>query len=198
MSSRYTRVAVVLHWLVAALVLAQVTWGWTMQAIPKRPPGLRADAFNFHKSMGLVILALMLVRLGWRLAHPPPPMTALPGWQRRLARAVHAAFYVLLLAMPVAGYLGSVWSGYPVKWFGVTLPAWSAAHPALKELMSAVHLGLSIVLVAAIALHVAAAVRHWLAGDPYAGRMRLRATLPRVPSTGDGAPALRGSAHAGR
>ena len=71
---RYTRVAVVLHWLVAALVVAQVSWGWWMQTIAKQPPGVRADAFNLHKSIGLVMLALTLVRLGWRLAHPPPPL----------------------------------------------------------------------------------------------------------------------------
>src|SRR2546423_5944884 len=77
---RYTHVAIALHWLVAALVLAQFTWGWSMQQIPKQPPGLRADAYNVHKSIGLVILALMLVRLGWRPPHPPPPLHGLPRW----------------------------------------------------------------------------------------------------------------------
>ena len=65
--ARYTGVAVALHWLIAAIVLVQITWGWSMQQIPKQPPGLRADAFNMHKSIGLVLLALMLIRLGWRL-----------------------------------------------------------------------------------------------------------------------------------
>jgi len=64
--ARYTRTAIALHWIVALAVVVQVTWGWVMQAIPKQPPGVRADAFNLHKSVGLVILALMLVRLGWR------------------------------------------------------------------------------------------------------------------------------------
>ena len=77
---RYTRTAVVLHWVVAALVLAQFAWGWFMQTIPKQPPGWRADAFNLHKSVGLLILALMLVRLGWRLSQRPPP---LPPQERR-------------------------------------------------------------------------------------------------------------------
>ena len=173
-AARYTRVAVLLHWVVAALVLAQATWGWSMQAIPKAPPGLRADAFNLHKSVGLVILALMLVRLGWRLAHAPPPLLGLPAWQRRLARGTHAALYAALLAMPVTGYLGSVWSGYPVKWFGITLPAWGARHPALKDLMSSLHLGISTILIAAIVLHLAGAMRHAFARDRYAARMSLR------------------------
>ena len=69
---RYTKTAVVLHWLIAALLIAEFAHGWWMQEIPKQPPGVRADAFNLHKSVGLVLLALVLVRLGWRLAHRAP------------------------------------------------------------------------------------------------------------------------------
>jgi len=185
--SRYTGVAVALHWLVAALVLVQVTWGWTMQQIPKQPPGLRADAFNVHKSMGLVLLALMLVRLGWRLRHPPPPLVGLPDWQRSLANGTHRLLYAALIVMPVAGYLGSVFSGYPVKWFGVTLPAWGWRSETIKDAMSMVHLGTSFVLVAAIALHVAGAVRHALARDGYFARMTWRRKLPQ---DGDARPAM--------
>jgi cytochrome b561 len=169
--ARYTRTAIVLHWLVAALVLGQVSLGIGMQAIAKVPQGPRADAFNFHKSTGLVILALMLVRLGWRLAHPAPPLGGMPAWQRRAARATHAVLYAALFVMPVAGYLGSAWSGYPVKWFGITLPSWTVAHPALKSLMSQVHLGASVVLLGAICLHVGAALRHLRLRDGQFARM---------------------------
>jgi cytochrome b561 len=164
-------VAIALHWLIAALVLAQVTWGWWMQQIPKQPPGLRADAFNLHKSVGLVILALMLLRLGWRLAHPAPPLAGLPAWQRRLARANHGLLYAALFVMPLAGYLGSVFSGYPVKWFGFTLPAWGWKDEQIKTLMSSVHLVTSFVLVGAVLLHVAGALSHALARDGYVRRM---------------------------
>src|SRR5438105_22803 len=140
---RYTNAAVALHWLIAALVLVQFAWGWSMQEIPKQPPGLRADAYNLHKSIGLVIFSLMLVRLGWRLAHPAPPLIDLPGWQRRLAQATHVMLYVALFVMPLAGYLGSVFSGYPVRWFGVTLPAWGWKDTFIKDLMSSVHLATS-------------------------------------------------------
>ena len=173
-SSRYTTVAIVLHWLVAAIVLVQFTWGWSMQQIAKQPPGLRADAFNVHKSIGLVLLALMLVRLGWRLRHPPPPLTGLPAWQRRLANGTHRLLYAALIVMPLAGYLGSVFSGYPVKWFGITLPAWGWKSEAVKDLMSTVHLCTSFVLLAAVTLHVAGALRHALARDGYVRRMMLR------------------------
>ena len=169
--ARYTRVAVLLHWLVAALVLAQASWGWLMQTIAKQPPGLRADAYNLHKSVGLVILALMLVRLAWRLSHRPPPLDGLPRWQAVAARATHRLLYAALIVMPVTGYLGSVFSGYPVRWFGVRLPMWGWSEPWIKDLMSGIHLATSLVLVAAIALHVAAALRHALARDGYVRRM---------------------------
>jgi cytochrome b561 len=160
--ARYTTLAIALHWIVALLVVVQIAWGWLMQEIPKQPPGLRADAFNVHKSLGLTILALMLVRLGWRIAHPPPPLPPLPPWQRRLARANHALLYAALIVMPVAGYLGSVFSGYPVKLYGMMLPAWGSKDDAIKSAMSVVHLATSWVLVAAIALHLAGAAKHAL------------------------------------
>jgi len=160
--ARYTRVAIALHWLVALLVLAQVAWGWWMQEIPKAPPGPRVDAYNLHKSLGMTIFALMVARLGWRLGHRPPPLPELPGWQRALAIGTHWLLYVALFAQPLSGYLGSVWSGYPVKLYGMTLPAWGAKAPELKDLMSQVHLVASWVLVAAIVLHVAAALKHAL------------------------------------
>jgi cytochrome b561 len=170
---RYTTPAVILHWLIAALVVGQFAWGWLMQDIPKSPPGLRADAFNFHKSVGLCLLALMLFRLGWRIAHPPPPLPAMPAWQARLAKVTHVALYAALLVMPTAGYLGSVWSGYPVRWFGITLPAWGTPDPALKDAMSDVHAVTSWVLLSLVTLHVAGALRHALRGDGVLARMSL-------------------------
>jgi cytochrome b561 len=157
---RYTRTAIALHWLVAVLVIAQFVWGWWMQEIPKQPPGPRAAAFNLHKSFGLVIFALMLLRLGWRMTHRAPTLHDLPGWQQMLARATHVTLYAALLAMPIAGYLGSVFSGYPVKWFGVTLPGWGWKDPALKELMSAIHLTVSWIIAGAFTLHAMGALKH--------------------------------------
>jgi cytochrome b561 len=173
MIARYTRTAVMLHWTIAIIVVGQFAWGWLMQEIPKSPPGSRADAFNFHKSIGLCILALMLFRLGWRSANPPPTLPALPAWQASLAKSTHVALYAALIVMPLAGYLGSVWSGYPIKWFGVTLPAWGTRMPALKDAMSVVHLATSWLLLALVALHVTGAVRHAVRGEGIAMRMTL-------------------------
>lgn len=179
-SDHYTRTAVVLHWLIAGLVVVQFSWGWWMQTIAKQPVGPRVDAFNLHKSAGLTILALMLARLAWRLAHRPPPLPPMPVWQKRIARLNHGLLYAALLGMPLAGYLGSAFSGYPVRYFGFVLPAWSASHPELKELMSVVHFALSWVLAAAVALHVAAVVKHTReGGSPLLARMGWRRPLPR-------------------
>ncbi|MEP7207170.1 MAG: cytochrome b [Casimicrobiaceae bacterium] len=159
-SDRYTRTAMVLHWSIALLVILQFGWGWWMQDISKQPPGPRVDAFNLHKSLGLTILAMMMARLAWRAGHAPPPLPAMPHWQRHAARVNHALLYAVLIALPVVGYLGSAWSGYPVRYFGVVLPVWTMRHEVLKEAMSTVHLVLSWLLAGAVALHVAAVVRH--------------------------------------
>ena len=164
-SDRYTRTAIALHWIIALAVVAQVAWGWVMQTIPKQPPGLRADAFNVHKSVGLTILALMILRALWRWRHPAPPLPAMPAWQATTARANHAVIYVCLFLMPLAGYLGSVFSGYPVKYFGITLPAWAGKNAQAKELMSAAHLTLTWVLAGAVTLHLAGVVKHALIDD---------------------------------
>ena len=161
-SERYTRTAIALHWLIALAVIAQFTWGWWMQTIPKQPPGMRVDAFNLHKSVGLTLLALMTVRLLWRWRNPAPALPAMPWWQARLAHFIHALLYVVLFAHPLAGYLGSGYSGYPVKLFGMTLPAWGRNDPTLKEFFSSSHLVTSWVIAGAVALHVAGALKHAL------------------------------------
>jgi cytochrome b561 len=161
-AAQYTRVAIALHWLIAVLVVFEVAWGWWMQDIPKQPVGPRVDAFNLHKSVGMTILALMVLRILWRVGHPPPPLPAMPVWQARAAHWMHVLLYAVLLIHPLAGYLGSEFSGYPVKYFGIVLPSWAGKNVALKDLMSAVHLATSWVIVAAVAGHVAAALKHVL------------------------------------
>jgi cytochrome b561 len=159
-AGRYTTTAIVLHWIVALAVIAQIALGWWMQSIPKQPPGIRADAFNLHKSIGLTILMLMAVRLAWRATHAPPPPVTMPAWQAFAARANHWLLYACLLLQPMSGYIGSAVSGYPVRYVGWVLPTWAVRNDALKDLLSQVHLVTSVILVAAIVLHVAAALKH--------------------------------------
>lgn len=172
-SARYGVVAIVLHWAIAAAVGAQLTLGCWMIGIPKQPVGVRVAWFNLHKSIGITIGMLVLVRLLWRLAHPPPPLPlTVPPWQRRAAAINHALLYTCLLAMPLVGFLGSVFSGYPIRYFGLVLPALAAKSDPLKELLSAVHLGLAWTFMLLIAVHVAGALKHRLIDrDAVFGRM---------------------------
>ena len=162
-AARYHSFSIALHWVIALLVLAQLALGWWMLELPKSPPGLRASWFNLHKSIGLSIGALMLVRLGWRLGHPAPPLpSTMPGWQARAARISHFLLYACLVLQPLWGYLGSSFTRYPIKYFGLTLPHWGWDAPALKDLFSALHFGTACVLMAVLSLHVAAALKHLL------------------------------------
>jgi len=158
--ARYTTTAIALHWIIAVAVLGQIAFGWWMQEIPKDPVGPRVNAFNLHKSIGLTILALMALRLIWRATHRPPALPAMPAWQARAARINHWVLYTCLFLQPMSGYVGSAVSGYPVRYFGMLLPAWAAKSIPLKDFLSDVHLVNSGILVAAIAVHIAAALKH--------------------------------------
>ena len=184
----YDRIAVSLHWLIAAGVVAQIALGWWMIDIPKLPAGVRAYWFNLHKSIGLTLAALIVIRIVWRLTHRPPPMPAsVPLWQARVASVSHVLMYVCMIVMPLAGYLGSIYSGYPIKYFGSTLPGWGAKDDTLKEFFSTVHYATAWLFMTLISLHVAAAVKHLLDRDDIFARMWPRAR----PASADSAPIVR-------
>ncbi|HKW80928.1 MAG TPA: cytochrome b [Casimicrobiaceae bacterium] len=171
-SARYPATVIVLHWLIAIAVVGLAVLGWWMQAIPKHPVGARADAYNLHKSIGLSVLLLMAIRLAWRATHPAPKLPPLPRWQAHAAVAVHVLLYAAMFVAAFSGYLGSATSGYPVKFFGLVLPAWAGAHDAIKDACSVVHLVASWILVGAVAVHVAATCHHqWLLRDGLFWRM---------------------------
>jgi cytochrome b561 len=188
-SQRYPTAVIVMHWAIAAAVVGLMVLGWWMQTIPKQPVGPRADAYNLHKSIGLVALLLMAVRLAWRASHRPPELPPLPRWQAHAAVAVHLLLYAVMFIAALSGYIGSATSGYPVKFFGWVLPSWAGAHDAIKDACSVVHLVSNWVLVAAIGAHVAATIYHqWGLRDgllwrmwPVGPRARQRAVGPRGP-----------------
>jgi cytochrome b561 len=162
----YTRTAVVLHWLIGIGVLAQITLGLWMITIPKAPPGIRAGWFNVHKSIGITLAALILIRLAWRFFHRPPELPGtLSNWERIAAKANHVLLYVCMIVMPLSGYLGSSFTKYPIIYFGIKLPHWGWDSPVLKELMSQIHLTTVIIFIALIAIHVAASIKHSFDGS---------------------------------
>ena len=159
----YTRTAVVLHWLIGVCVLAQITLGLWMITIPKSPPGVRASWFNMHKSIGITLAVLIVVRVLWRLAHRAPPLPAtMPKWERIAAKTNHVLLYVCMIVMPLSGYLGSSFTKYPILYWGVKLPQWGWDSPQLKDLFSQIHWVTATIFIALIALHIAAAIKHWL------------------------------------
>jgi cytochrome b561 len=188
-TQRYPLAVIALHWTIALAVVGLVVLGWWMQTIPKEPVGPRADAYNLHKSIGLVALLLMAARLAWRATHRPPQLPPLPRWQARVATAVHALLYAGMFVAALSGYLGSATSGYPVKLFGMVLPSWTGANAAVKDACSVVHVVSNWVLVAAIGLHALATLYHqWVLRDgllwrmwPRTGRARRRAIAARSP-----------------
>lgn len=173
-ASSYTQFAVLVHWFVAAALLADTVLGWWMLGVPKQPVGVRAGWFNLHKSVGLTIALLVVLRLAWRLQHPVAA-TALPRWQQLASRTVHVLLYACMFALPLSGLLGSNFTRYPVLFFGARLPGWNHDWPAAKELMSTLHEGTAWLLVVLVAIHVTAALWHWLRGDAAASRMGMPA-----------------------
>ena len=156
---RYGFVAQGLHWTIAGLVVVQVVLA---QIADDLPVGLdRLALMARHKSVGITILALAVIRLAWRLIDRPPPPPPMPRWQLAAARLNHAAFYLLLLAMPLSGWLMSSASNFPVSWFGLfQLPDFVRPDEGLEDLLGDVHETLATALVTLAVLHVVAALKH--------------------------------------
>ncbi|TMH85914.1 MAG: cytochrome b [Betaproteobacteria bacterium] len=175
----YGIIAQAFHWLVALLVLAQLGIGLYAANLPVSVARLRW--LSHHKSLGLAILALVLLRLGWRALNPPPEL-ALPRWERRAALATHRLFYLLLILAPLCGWLYASAAGLSVNWFGIfQVPDFVSNDRELAALFKALHIGLVALLAALVALHVGAALRHELVlRDGVMHRM-----LPWKPPSGD-------------
>lgn len=174
---RYTRVAIALHWLIAALLAGQIGFGWFLGSIPRGSP-LRGFYVNMHKSTGLVLALLILFRIVWRLLHDPPPLPAfMPAWKRHIARWSHVALYVCMLGMPLSGYTASNFSKYGVKFFNaIVLPPWGVDNHRIYAIFNTTHVLLSYGFVTLIVVHILAALQHATRRDGVLQRM--------VPATG--------------
>lgn len=168
---RYGAVAIALHWLIAAMVVYMLWLGYsTAQAMDESDPR-RFDLVQLHKSIGLTILILSIARLIWRIFHPPPTLPAhMPRWEKAATRASHTLFYVLILAVPLFGWATASASplGLPIYLFGLLewphLP-FLADLPRVEKAAVVVpiqtaHATLAYSLLALIALHVGAALKH--------------------------------------
>jgi cytochrome b561 len=169
--SRYSAVAIVLHWLLAAALAAAFCVGVFMSDLATSPLKLRL--YNWHKWAGITILLLSALRLAWRLTHRPPPDVTMPAWQRSVAHLTHRSMYGLFFAVPLAGWAYSSAAGFPVVLYGVLpLPDFVPADKALAEAIEPLHAALGFALAGVALVHVAAAIKHhFVDRDGLLGRM---------------------------
>ena len=156
----YSRTAVALHWIVAVVLSAMVALGWYMMSIEDDPGS--EWYFNLHKSIGMTIFCLILIRIVWRLSHRPQRLPSfVPKWQTGLSSSTQMLLYVCMILLPVTGFTGALYSKDGVAFFGAAIPAAVPDH-GLSELFFSIHGAAVWVLVGLVALHVAGALKHLL------------------------------------
>lgn len=165
---RYTEFAMLLHWLVAAGIAFLFVHGFYMMRIEAAQ---RLPDLNLHRSVGMVVFALVLVRFWWRMKHPPPEVP-MPPFQASIAHYVHLLIYELLIINGIAGTAGWIASGDPIVFFGMPLAGARTASPDLNHLCIVVGLTTARILIVMIALHILAVVKHeWFDRDRLLARM---------------------------
>lgn len=159
----YRRPARLLHWGIALAVLLMIPAGLVMtrEGLDR---GLQDALFLFHKNTGVLLIPFILARLIYRMRHPAPPLPAsMPGWQRRIAGLSHAVLYLLLIAMPLSGFIRVRAGGFPIEMLDAAgLGRWMAKNEALAASAKGLHYAAGMILIALLALHIGAALHHAL------------------------------------
>ncbi len=177
MTTRYTTTAIILHWLIALLIFVLFPLGLYMHGLKLSPTKLHL--YSYHKWAGMTVLLLAFLRVVWRTTHKPPPLTQTlsrgereqtnacasftlePNWQQTASNVVHALLYLLIMAVPLSGWLMSSAKGVKTVWLGVIpLPDLVEKDQALGQLLGFVHQSLNYTLLALVMLHIAAALKH--------------------------------------
>ncbi len=180
-TQRYTKIAILLHWLIALAIFGMFALGWYMSELPKDGPkqlafdlfdlgvyqwqlteevSPRTFYFNLHKSLGVTLLALIFFRLFWRITHRPPAMlTTYKAWERKLATGAHHLLYLSMVAMPVSGLIMAVNSKYGIKWFGLDFMD-GLDNSAMRDIFKEVHEVVGFLLLILIVLHIVGALKH--------------------------------------
>ncbi|HJV49873.1 MAG TPA: cytochrome b [Noviherbaspirillum sp.] len=175
--ARYTLPAILLHWGMAALLLAQLAIGLYMVGLPKRTPAV-GFYYGLHKSLGVLAFLLVMVRLWWRSRTPAPRGVGLhfSALQEKMAQVSHRMLYACMVLIPLCGYLASSFGKHPVRFFGYALPQLGWDSPLLQAFFRQLHASLAWLLCALIAVHVLAVVRHLLSS----GSLVLQRMLPQL------------------
>lgn len=158
--TRYTPTAIALHWIVAVLIVGNLSFGLYMTELDLSPTKLKY--YSWHKWAGVTVFLLAAARLLWRLRHPAPALSdALLPWERQAARAGHALLYVLFFAAPLSGWLFSSAGGFQTVYFGlVPIPDLLGKNRDLADVLKMVHRAITYSLGAVVVLHAAAAIKH--------------------------------------
>jgi len=165
---RYTLPAILLHWAQAIVVIWLLWLGWTMIDLPKGAE--RSAAYGLHKSLGLLALLLIVIRLAWHRGHPTPRLLA-TGWEAKLATATHHLLYAMLFMAPLAGYLASSFTPYAIKFFGIELPKMGWPDETLNGTFKPAHVVFIWSLAGLIVLHIAGTLKHLFKRDGTLQRM---------------------------
>ncbi len=194
--SRYTKTAIILHWLIAIFIALMFGLGWFMAELPKEAPkqlaydlfdlgvytwqlaeeaSPRTFYFNLHKSLGLTVLALIVLRVLWRITHTPPAaLSSYKAIEKKVATATHHSLYLLMLAVPVTGLIMAINSKYGVKWFGIDVIAGLDNKP-VRYFFECTHEFVGIVLLVLIGIHLLGALKHkFIDKDDTMSRMSLK------------------------
>ncbi|MBS0461740.1 MAG: cytochrome b [Proteobacteria bacterium] len=182
-AQRWSRVSQALHWLIGLLILGMGVLGLTM--VQMDPSMAKLKVYALHKSIGLTVLMLVALRLLWRSAHEAPAPAPMPAWQRIGAATVHTALYLLMFAMPLSGWIYNSASNFPLQWFGwLQMPSVWSPDPTAKQVAHAIHEYGFWLLMALVALHAGAAVKHHVVDKDET----LRRMLPGLPPPARGSP----------
>jgi cytochrome b561 len=155
----YTGVARALHWIVAVIVLTMLAVALTMVRLPEGPT--QNTLYELHKSLGVTLIPIILLRLFWRLTHKPVPLPHdIPLLNRLVAETVHWALYALLIVQPLLGWIGTSAYPAPVTLFGLKLPPIWPENNALSERILGVHRWVGYAIAALVCMHVAGALFH--------------------------------------
>lgn len=159
-STHYTRTAKSLHWLMALMIFGLLGLGFYMSDLPLSPQKLKL--YSWHKWAGVTVFLLTLVRLAWRATHQPPLMPwQMSKLQQIAAHVGHVGLYLLMLAIPLSGWLMSSAKGFQTVWFGVLpIPDLLPKNKELGDLLLSIHQGLNLLLVVLLLTHIAAALKH--------------------------------------
>lgn len=194
--SHYTKTAIILHWLIAIFIALMFVLGWYMAELPKDAPkqmaydlfdlgvytwqlaeeaSPRTFYFNLHKSLGLTVLALIVLRVLWRITHTPPAaLSSYTAIEKKVATATHHSLYLLMLAVPVTGLIMAINSKYGLKWFGMDVIAGLDNKP-VRDFFECTHEFVGIVLLVLIGIHLLGALKHKIIDkDDTMSRMSLK------------------------